>query len=43
MDELDWETRLNLVQIELDEIGKIIAEMEKTLKEVETLIEEARR
>lgn len=42
-DELDFETRLNLVQIELDEIGKIIAEMEKTLKEVEALIERAKR
>lgn len=41
--ELDLETRLNLLQIELDEIGKIIAEMGEALKQVETLIEEAKR
>lgn len=42
-EEIDFETRLNLVQIELEEIGKILAEMEKTMKEVETLIERAKR
>jgi len=42
-DEIDFETRLNLVQIELDEIGRILAEMEKTMKEVEQLIERAKR
>jgi len=31
--ELDFETRLDLVQIELDEIGKIIKELEKSLNE----------
>lgn len=41
--EIDFETRLNLVQIELDEIGKILAEMEKAMKEVEQLIERAKR
>lgn len=39
-EELDFETRLDLLQIELDEIGKILAALDKKMKAVATIFGE---
>lgn len=39
-EELDLETRLDLLQIELDEIGEILAALDKKMKAVATIFVE---
>lgn len=39
-EELDLETRLDLLQIELDEIGEILAALDKKMKAVATIFTE---